>query len=421
MYTNQRDEDSCSHHATAKVILQNVWQYFMPVKIDRAKFIQNNCTRFVDFDIYDTSMEELTEAECGSGGYEKIIQFLYVYYLIEEHVTRGKSSDARVAGRILPIIFSKRIPRKFDNTKHFPYLHGLLNKLNTAYTDSKLEYVEIFIYRIPHGKIKETVPNHQAITDRVKKMHKLLFDIIKILVEKGLYIYAVLEQDDPPPNEPRHAVHIINVIGDEVVLKNSWGDNRVYQMKTDGYVWLNGRQYWLQELNVNVPLPRQKVSLIDTNGTLAQDRYENYHEFLSKVKYIVQGIVARNRIREQTNPRIFHRGDVVELPDQIGIFLKYMDKNASILGSTLLTVPVSELRTPARLSDRKWRTATSILADLVQADRDNLKQNEKDVLCQYNLRSSTAALERAKEQKLFQPLPKKTRSSKSSSSKSSKR
>jgi hypothetical protein len=429
IFTDQRNEDSCSYHAAAKVLLQNVWQYFMPVKVDTAKFIENNCARFVDFDIYDTNMEDLTEEMCGTGGYEKILQFLYIYYLIEDHVTRGKDAPATIGAEILPFIFAQKIPNKFEASVHRPYLVDMLTKLNTAYTESKLKYVEIYIDGI-------------VTSVRTKKTNQLLLDIIKKLLEKGLYIFAGLDE----PGEEGHAVHIINVIGDEIVIKNSWGDNRVHQMKLNGYTELSDRPFRLSEMVVYVPVPLDQE---DKFG------YDNYHTrltmdmFLEQVYGCVSSIVARHHIREQSKPRIFHRGDIVEYKEKQTIFLTYMpDKMADIWdGDDIEMVRVVDLRTPAPV----WDKAKNILERLVHDDEQSITrvrssleakqakrvrsheqlkttpdvQKSKDVKIMKQIEQlkaklefvqrdhymSSAALERVNKQQLFQYKPKKTRKS----------
>ena len=113
-------------------------------------------------------MEDLTEAECGSGGYEKIIQFLYVYYLIEDRVGRGNPTRFDIWEDIVSSIFAQKIPKKFEKSVHRPYLEGMLQKLNAAYTESKSSFKEIKIMNIPTRE-----PSR-------------VFEIIKVLIKKGI-------------------------------------------------------------------------------------------------------------------------------------------------------------------------------------------------------------------------------------------
>lgn len=406
MYTNQRNENSCAYHASAKVLLQNVWQYLVPVRVDRAKFVENNCTRFVDFDVYDANMEGLTEEECGSGGYDKILQFLYLYYLIEDHVSRSSAAHRTVGVEVLPLIFAQQIPQKFRRSTHLPHLAdhlprlvAMLRQLGAAYEASHLKFEHL---DLPCDA----------------------FDVIKLVLGKGLYLYASLAAD-----QARHGVHIVNVIGGEIVFKNSWGDNRLYQMNPRGHVWLNQRPYKLAALSVIAPFPVGQSTAYDG---------------LAELKELVQTIPGKTRIREQTKPRIFHRGDVVEKEGEHGIFLKYKGDQAVILVKETHKVPVRTLRAPR---DVAWDKVTGPLALVVSSDEERLRsllallaeqrqirrdlygrlfekksgkvtkavaainamidQTEEELLAlRHNLDRSSAALERANRQTFFQHVPK---------------
>jgi len=60
VFTDQKRENTCAYHSAAKVIVQNVFQFFYPSKIDADTYERNQFNQFVDFDIYNTGIDRLT-------------------------------------------------------------------------------------------------------------------------------------------------------------------------------------------------------------------------------------------------------------------------------------------------------------------------------------------------------------------------
>lgn len=141
VYTDQRSEPHCGYHALAKVIVQNVFQYLTPSPIDKDAFRANNCTRFVDFDIFNADMSELSD-RCSPGGYDRILQFLYVYHLIFDH-SNGKPIVHTSHEVVLDQIWAQTIPKFFETSVHRPHLEEMIRKVNDAYKARNLSYVQI--------------------------------------------------------------------------------------------------------------------------------------------------------------------------------------------------------------------------------------------------------------------------------------
>ena len=50
--TNQRDEGTCNYHASAKVIIQNMFESFKKFDIDKRNYKDAHCNDFLDKEIY---------------------------------------------------------------------------------------------------------------------------------------------------------------------------------------------------------------------------------------------------------------------------------------------------------------------------------------------------------------------------------
>jgi hypothetical protein len=191
--TDQRSEPHCAYHALSKVIVQNVFQYFTPSTIDTDTFRANNCTRFVDFDIFKTRMSELTRDQCSPGGYDRILQFLYIFYLIYER-NNGKGINRDSHAVVLEQLWSQTIPKFFETSVHRPHLEEMIRKVNHAYSSSyNLSYIRIELRRIEHiNRIKDDVVRRKcfdSILDSIKiSKAKKIFHRSIIINKKGLMI-----------------------------------------------------------------------------------------------------------------------------------------------------------------------------------------------------------------------------------------
>jgi hypothetical protein len=359
--TDQRSEPHCAYHALSKVIIQNVFQYFTPSPIDKGAFRANNCTRFVDFDIFKTRMSELTRDQCSPGGYDRILQFLYIYYLIYD-LNNGKAITRDSDAEVIDKIWAQTIPKFFETSVHRPHLEEMIRKVNHAYLASNLAYSQIKLIRFEHIKQIKDVDVRRTCFD-------IILDSIKMLIGKGFYIYLGLASELQNGNfeHSHHAVHIVNTIGNEIVIKNSWGENRIYQMKLDGVVYLAGHHaYSIDYLRTFVPMPHASKDVV------IDFIYFNDTKKLDGLREMVQKIPTRSRIREQTTSRIFSRGDIVTSNGRLCIFMRYHHKDV------LIWTPAGEknvsdnLETP-EMDDERWRTAVGMIETLVAHDKKELQ------------------------------------------------
>ena len=210
LFSNQRDEGTCSYHVFCKLLLKNVVELFHPLPIKEGLYNENNCNRYLD--TKDIELTTLTPEECTKNGYLKIILFHYFYSLYDIHLNINPSlpkesfciKDIDV---VIPYINKMFIPERVTQRKE---ITDILSTINHAKRELGIDYYKIFVY------VKDGI-----------------LDIIRKILSLGFYIgVALYDKYSPKGAHTRHAVHIVDVdVGkNEIIFKNSWGDERVYNM-----------------------------------------------------------------------------------------------------------------------------------------------------------------------------------------------
>jgi len=365
--TNQRNDPTCAYHVAAKLVVQNIFHYLTPSEeVDVKTFEQNQCNQFLDGAVYgdDQLMQKLTPATCSPGGYDKILQFLYVYYLIREEsnepVAVAKNMFVSL-NQVLSAIWKKNIPKFFDTLpEQKRRVHEMLHEVSIAREKFGINFCV------------------QGVSSTSQMSHHC-FDIIKKSLVKGFYVGLALSRSQFSPvksaEHERHAVHVVSIFQDSLIVKNSWGDHMVYDIKIDGYLWLFGYDAFeckticfLLPTTARVPNqkcpPNKAVSAHQVDEVLAEKTPPSSRP--SQGKFL------------RINPAL-HRGDVVRLSDNsIGFFMSRHQQNAIVLlfGATNFDDHVKEnISNLTRIIDPTLEPhAFATLNYIVERDREKLTQ-----------------------------------------------
>ena len=358
-FTHQRNERTCSAHVTAKLFVQNFFQFFNPTPVGNELYVENECNQYVDFDVFDKDISDLSRDRCSPGGYDRILQFLYVYHLIEDRVGKGNPSIFNIQESVFQDIFAEKIPTFFKSSPHLPHLVQMVKRVNSAYTESKMVYVTRFFNEF------DTYLKNERISD-------LVLDMIKLMIAKRLYVYVGLKTLISGLNDVHtlHAVHVVNVIGREIVIKNSWGDNRTYQTKVNGVLWLKETiPYKIEALYFL--FPNRTSEDVVRHEFARRWNNEGMFAYLETVRTQIEKTPELRSIKNLfTKPRIFLRGDIVQINGMLGIFLTYVDKNRSnvFFGQKRYSVEHDKLGLPVMTEDI-WRQALVMIENVVENDR----------------------------------------------------
>jgi len=212
LFSNQRDENTCAYHVCSKLLLKNVVELFYPLPVEPGVYNTNNCNRYLD--TKDIELTTLTPEECTQNGFLKIIMFHYFFSLYDTHLNRRGKKLPKEALSIYDIDIADSYMKNMiiPDTTYRKEIKHILSIVKHAKGELGIHYYKSEVYA------------KEGILDSIEKILSL-----------GFYICVALFDKYSQEEHARHAVHIVGIDKDEneIIFKNSWGDERVYNMKVD--------------------------------------------------------------------------------------------------------------------------------------------------------------------------------------------
>ena len=397
-FTNQGDKGTCMYHTIAKLVVQNIFQVLMPSRVNKSRYQENRCNQFVDDDNFSKDVNKLTPEMCSSGGYDRILQFLYVFHLIEDRLS-GKAASTAVIRDILKDLWSEKMPRYFKKSPHLEYVREMVTRVNALRNASETDYQFFKIYLARKRSRKETENELEMMREANETAHVFkdsLFQLLRFCLRKGVYVGFSLSA----PRESKHghhAIHAVGIYNDKIIVKNSWKEGRVHDMSIENPILLKARSaYQLVKIWFILPVTKgfkfepNKLKLTSLSPIDSVDKLRHLFEKVVKSPLPPKFLL--------TCP-IFHRGDAVMVAEKPGIFMGYMNLYGIVSPGHL--VPLRALK-PADI--RSVPDALEILLKLVKKDGDILNAElDRDPYGKEietfsrNLQASRNALEQAKD------------------------
>ena len=192
--STQGHGNTCSFHSNTRIILQNRFLFVNPIKIDEP-YILNKCNRFLITDIKDPTFEDLNEMHCSTGGYNKILLFLYVYHLYNQLY---KCGTIPIDGLVTSAIDKMEIPTILASSIHTERLSMLLADIHTKSS----------------GITWQEFPFEMNDLDK-----DLIFEIVQKVLSLNFYIKLGLSG-----KIGGHAVTIVSIQNNNYIIKNTWTD-----------------------------------------------------------------------------------------------------------------------------------------------------------------------------------------------------
>lgn len=215
--TNQGNQGVCGRHAFSRVIVKNLFELILPLEADREQ--EYDCNRFLataalvptaqNFKVINLS--ELNPKDCSFSGYIKILLFLHCFFLFQQHIStvEGRSKGWLECIQVSSLYEHLYTSIEIPNITHTQY-HDLNDTLHTL----------------------ERVQQKYGISLVTFHFKDVTLENIKKITDRGLYLMLRIEDSSNP--EDTHAAHFVIIVGafDEYMLvKNSWGDDRIYTIK----------------------------------------------------------------------------------------------------------------------------------------------------------------------------------------------
>lgn len=207
LITNQGNQGSCYAHSTSKLIIKNIFENCISLKLsgkEEKEFL--NC-----FHIKTDNINEINinRDKCSVKGYHKILLFLYNYFnMTEKYGCEGGKTIIALNSAVNDLYKKITLPKFFKQTFHNPIIIHLLEQIQKNLTNISYEIIE--------------VPNQE----------NMIF-FIESLIDTGLYVNLILEEDVLSEKYtksyierhgiPSHSVTIVGYNKEHFIIKNSWG------------------------------------------------------------------------------------------------------------------------------------------------------------------------------------------------------
>jgi hypothetical protein len=210
--SDQGEEGTCLAHACAHLILKNVFEQIIPLKLsnkDKALYELHSCNDYLKTHKLSEIHNDMDK--CSRQGYYKILLFLYVYFTAYENfISKGKKQF--LSPIISFVLQLEYIPKIFDQTFHLPLLLSLITFLKKTITTNHIKFDTVDIY-----------------TQDVIMIRKIL--------DAGFYVAMNLihtsqsrtrSQNQSPEKNPGHVSTIVSHTPSHFIVKNTWDETLDY-------------------------------------------------------------------------------------------------------------------------------------------------------------------------------------------------
>jgi len=227
-FTNQTNEGSCNRHAYSKTIMKNVFEFFNPYVITDI-YTENKCNEYLTTP--SSNISTLTPEKCSHGGYIKILLFLHLYYLYKCLLPHpGETLSSENARDIFPHLY---YPSSIPNITT-PQYNALKHELDRMKEISHTFHIHLATFYVDYLE--------------------MTFEQIQRIIQLGLYIRVRVDDSKTDDQHAGHALVIVGIEGDVLLIKNSWGDEILYKIKFQGPLLLDDHCYTISQCSIIIPV-----------------------------------------------------------------------------------------------------------------------------------------------------------------------
>jgi hypothetical protein len=245
-------------------MLKNMVEFVMPLPVSE-RYDAENCNQFLN--TRTIQLEGLTRKKCTRNGYLKIILFHYFYtlyylFMLPEYVSFSTAHvDAIKNDLILPTI---------PQSIHKNDINYVMRRVNHVKDTLGIEWRKV------------------AVFEKEK-----MFSFIKKVTDLGFYVALNLKDDEKVGGHVNHSVVVVGTYHHKLLIKNSWGNDHLYEMKINEKLALEEYRFGVSSCVFYLPcriLPIESVYTRETMNTFSEwlDNYvRDFPEMVAPIPVIL--------------------------------------------------------------------------------------------------------------------------------------
>jgi hypothetical protein len=271
-HTDQGDEGVCGRHAFSRVIIKNFFELILPL-VYTSDYTKNSCNDILKTKVVQSELlilRKLTPENCSPGGYLKILLFLHLFFLFQQHIET-------VPGRPIGWLNCIQVSALYKHVYNSIEIPGISSKQHTDLMDALHTLQKIQTkYRI------SLVTFHFS---------DVTIDNIKKITDHGLYLMLRIDSTEIPNSDAAHFVIIVGAFGEYMLLKNSWDSDLIYKIKLGNPFYL-GHYRYDKTTHCSFVIPVEQDANEDFEDLTRVDEYlERYEQLKSKLNNVVVNVV----------------------------------------------------------------------------------------------------------------------------------
>lgn len=239
-FTTQGEVD-CAYHVCSRLMLKNMVEFVMPLPVSR-RYDAENCNQFLN--TRTVQLEGLTRKKCTRNGYLKIILFHYfytLYYLFRrpDYLLFGTYNIDVIENDLIWLTIPPSLSIHKNDIKY------VMRRVNHVKDTLGIEWKKITIF------------------DKQK-----MISFIETVTDLGFYVAINLRDDKTDGKHVNHSVVGIGTDGDKLLIKNSWGDEEVYEMEINKKLQLEEYSFGVSYCEFYLPCRSLPIPIVNNRETM---------------------------------------------------------------------------------------------------------------------------------------------------------
>lgn len=273
-FTNQNPQGVCGRHVFPRVIIKNIFELLYPLPVNK-NYNVNNCNKYLATGKTIADLNNLSKEECSQGGYIKILLFLHLFYLYQEHVPTIQPNpsgwlECNQVTDIYPRLYDRPNIPNLTKQMHIFMLTNVLHDIKKKVDDLQIKLITFQL------KVDAPLPGH----------NEALFEIIQKITREGLYLMIRVERRDDAKVKNDHWSHFMLVTGtsdDKILLKNSWGTQLIFEVSINEMLVVEAHMWnFITDFSCVIPV-RGGVNMDDADVSRLDETLSRFRELKADI------------------------------------------------------------------------------------------------------------------------------------------